>query len=279
MASSTTHRYALILGVSSGIGRASALSLARDGFNIIGVHLDRAAGLEAARALQAELQSHGVEAHFFNVNAADADRRAEVIEAIRNIFAGREGAQISFMLHSLAFGSLLPLIPGVEGERTATQKQINMTLDVMANSLVYWTQDVLAAGLFGRGARIVAMSSNGASRVLPTYGIVSAAKAALESYIRQLALELAPHGITANTLRAGVTVTPALEKIPGNQVIQSHAEMRNPHHRLTTPEDVAAMIALLAAEGSYWVNGACIIVDGGEDAVDLTWYGREDLMS
>src|SRR5215468_6485349 len=92
-----------------------------------------------------------------------------------------------------------------------------MTLDVMGHSLVYWTQDLVARNLFEEGGRIYAMTSTGSGRVWATYGAVSAAKAALESHIRQLAFELAPHGIAANAILAGVTDTPALRKIPGNE--------------------------------------------------------------
>ena len=92
---------------------------------------------------------------------------------------------------------------------------MDMTLDVMAHSLVYWTQDVVGRGLMGRGGRIFAMTSSGGTRVLPYYGAVSAAKAALESHIRQLAVELAPRGITANAIRAGVTDTPGRAEDPG----------------------------------------------------------------
>ena len=89
-----------------------------------------------------------------------------------------------------------------------------MTLDVMANSLIYWAQDLAAAGLLRKGSRIYAMTSSGSTRVIRSYGAVSAAKAALEAHIRQLAFELAPLGVTANAIRAGVTDTPALRRIP-----------------------------------------------------------------
>src|SRR5205823_13688129 len=124
--------------------------------------------------------------------------------------------------------------------------QMDMTLDVMAHSLVYWAQEIVGRGLMGRGGRIYAMTSSGGSRVLPYYGPVSAAKAALESNIRQLAAELAPHGITANSIRAGVTNTPALQKIPGNEQTMPEARRRNPNERLTIPEDVAKAIVCLS---------------------------------
>ena len=141
---------------------------------------------------------------------------------------------------------------------------MDMTLDVMAHSLVYWTQDLVWRQLMTRGGRIFAMTSLGGERVFATYGAVSAAKAALESHIRQLALELAPYGITANAIRAGVTQTPALQKIPGSDRMVEAAKRTNPMGRLTTPADVGAAIAALCCEGTHWITGNVIGVDGGE---------------
>jgi NAD(P)-dependent dehydrogenase (short-subunit alcohol dehydrogenase family) len=144
---------------------------------------------------------------------------------------------------------------------------MEMTLDVMANSLVYWTQGVVQRHLMKKGGRILAMTSSGGHTVLPHYGAVSAAKAALESHIRQLSMELGYLGITANAVMAGVTDTPALRKIPGNVDMIRIAKAKNPHGRLTTPEDVAKAIVLLADESAFWVSGNVIGVDGGEDVV------------
>ncbi len=263
-------RYALILGASSGFGRASAIELAKEGFGIYGVHLDRSSTMPLVGELINELTELGAEPVFYNVNAADADRRSEIIA---DIVARNNGqACIGVLLHSLAFGSLQQLVPVNEGDKPVTQKQLEMTLDVMANSLVYWTQDLLKASLFCENSRIFGLTSAGSRRVLPMYGAVSAAKTAMESYCRQLAMELAPLKITANAICAGVTATPALSKIPGNDIIIANAMMRNPNHRLTTPEDVAKFIRLLSKPESSWVNGDVIRVDGGEDAIDLTWW-------
>ncbi len=221
--------------------------------------------------LKSELAGLGVRTLFFNVNAADADRRAEVMAGIREEFAAHEGATIRLMLHSLAFGTLKPFI-AENANDALNQKNMEMTLDVMANSLIYYTQDIVRLGLMGHGGRIVGLTSAGSTRVLPMYGAVSAAKAAMESYNRQLALELAPYGITANSIRAGVTHTPALSKIPGSDIIMNNALMRNPYHRLTTPEDVANVLRLLVRPEAQWINGEILGVDGGEDAIDLTWY-------
>ena len=109
------------------------------------------------------------------------------------------------------------------------------------------------------------MTSAGGSRVMPFYGAVSAAKAALESHVRQLALELGRAGIAVNAVRAGVTDTPAARKIPAAEFMFQEALRRNPGGRLTVPEDVAGAIATLALPGGRWVSGNVIGVDGGED--------------
>jgi NAD(P)-dependent dehydrogenase (short-subunit alcohol dehydrogenase family) len=259
--------WALILGASSGFGEAAALALAGAGMSVAGVHLDRKATLPNAERIAAGVRQAGGQALFFNVNAADPDRRKEVLDALERELDGRgERGRLRVLLHSLAFGTLRPYL--AESAREAVSKdQIEMTLDVMAHSLVYWVQDVVARGLMGRGGRVFAMTSGGGTRVLPSYGPVSAAKAALESHIRQLAMELAPHGITANAVRAGVTDTPALQKIPGADRIKAHALERNPFNRLTTTTDVARALVAFAHPATDWMTGNVLGVDGGEDIV------------
>jgi NAD(P)-dependent dehydrogenase (short-subunit alcohol dehydrogenase family) len=255
--------WALILGSSSGFGEATALELARLGYNIFGVHLDRRAGMAHVEEIVSKIRAAGREAVFFNVNAADPEKRKEVISRIQEQFAKQPGT-VRVLLHSLAFGTLQPL---AGSDNDVTQAQMDMTADVMGHSLVYWTQELVKAGLMESGGRIYAMTSSGGTRVLPFYGPVSAAKAILESHIRQLAMELAPRGITANAVRAGVTDTPALRKIPGSDKLLDGAQARNPYGRLTTPQDVAAAIGVLAQPGTYWMTGNTIGVDGGEDIV------------
>jgi len=253
--------WALILGASSGLGAAVALALAREGVNILGVHFDTAAHEEQVAGLTARLREYGGTVEFRNLNAASAATRASVIAELTEFAGEDEGVRV--VLHSLAFGTLAPFLPA-DGVAAVTSRQMNMTLDVMAHSLVYWVQDLYAAGLLHKGAKVFALTSAGDFKVSPNYGPVSAAKCALESHVRQLALELAPSGVAVNALRAGVTLTPALERIPEHDEIVERARRTNPHGRLTTPEDVGEAIALLAAAESSWITGNIIGVDGGE---------------
>jgi len=265
-------RWALILGASSGFGAAAGKALAAAGMNIAGVHLDLRATLPQAREVIASIEAQGVKALFFNTNAADPDRRRKVLDGLAEEIG--PGETVHVFMHSLAFGTLRPFIPppredGSPGaaEDAIDPAQMDMTLNVMAHSLVYWTQDMVARGLLARGSRIFSMTSEGSHRVVPNYGAVSAAKASLESHTRQLAMELGPRGILVNCIQAGVTDTPALRKIPGNQKMIETTLRRNPGGRMTTPQDVAATIVALSHPEVKFVSGSVIFVDGGEDVV------------
>lgn len=260
----SSERWALILGASSGFGAAAAKALAKAGFGIFGVHLDRRSTMQLVEELIGDIEACGQTAIFFNINASSEDKRQEVIERIKEAVGGAPAEPaVRVLMHSLAFGTLKPFTS--QDEQVITKPQMDMTLDVMAHSLVYWAQDVVGRGLMAAGGRIFAMTSSGSTRVIPSYGAVSAAKCALESHIRQLATELAPRGITANALRGGVTDTPAARKIPGSERLFEEGMRRNPHGRLTTPGDVARAVVALSTPGADWITGNVINVDGGEE--------------
>lgn len=263
--------WALILGASSGFGEAAAIKLAHDGFNIFGVHLDRQATMPNVERIKKEIESAGVKAVFFNANAADEFKRNEILSSVKNHLS--EEPLIKVIMHSLAFGTLKPFV-SLNNEQTINKAQMEMTVDVMAHSLVYWVQDIVANKLLSRKARIFAMTSSGGHSAIPFYGAVSAAKAALESHVRQLAVELGPLGASVNSIMAGVTDTPALRKIPGNVEMIEIARRKNPHGRLTTPEDVAKIISLMCKDGGEWISGGIIHADGGEDVVNYVGQGN-----
>ena len=259
--------WGLILGSSSGFGAAVSLELARSGLNILGVHFDRRQNMPQVEQVIARIRETGREVLFYNINAADPGKRAESLNQMQGHWKKLGGEHfVKVLLHSVAFGSLKPYV-GESPEEELTQQQMDMTVDVMGNNLVYWTQELFRRKMLGRGSRIYAMTSAGGHSVIPNYGAVSAAKAVMESHIRQLAYELMPHGITANAIQAGITITAASGKIPGIEKLAEFARLRNPGGRLTTPEDVAQAISALMDDKTHWLTGNVIRVDGGEDIV------------
>lgn len=256
--------WALVLGCSRGIGKACVERLCTLGMHVVGVHFASAERLPEVTAFLQSLNHGGQRAWFYNENAASAAGQSRVIDAIKEL-VGPEGG-LKTVVHSIAFGSLVPFIPSGPGEEHVTRSQLTMTVDVMANSLVYWVQELFCAGLLRSGAQILAITSAGGTRVWPSYGPVSAAKAALDSHVRQLAFELAPHQIAVNAVRPGVTDTQALRTLPTHPPLLKRIQ-EIPNHRLTRPEDVAYVVGLLAQAEGTWLTGNVVGVDGVEGIV------------
>jgi NAD(P)-dependent dehydrogenase (short-subunit alcohol dehydrogenase family) len=160
--------------------------------------------------------------------------------------------------------ALHPLIPPSYGAEPIQDEDMARTIYSMGTNLLTWVQELFKHKLFAADARVMGMTSEGNEVAWRGYAAVSAAKVALESVIRSIAVEFAPYGIRANTIQAGVTDTPALRAIPGSQRMKSSARLRNPFNRLTEPTDVANFIYLMCLDEAAWVNGTIIRVDGGE---------------
>jgi NAD(P)-dependent dehydrogenase (short-subunit alcohol dehydrogenase family) len=150
------------------------------------------------------------------------------------------------------------------GEALLEEEDMARTIYAMGTSLLAWVQRIHAAGLFAPDARVIGLTSEGNEIAWRGYAAVAAAKSALESVSRAIAVEFGPHGIRSNIIQAGITDTPALRVIPGAARMKAGATRRNPLGRLTTPEDVANVVYLLGLDEARWVNGALIRVDGGE---------------
>ena len=251
--------YALILGVSSGIGAACATQLAKAGLNIIGLYMRKPK--DQIEQLNNDIKSHKADSKLIKMNACNYDQMESLLSSddFKNI-------KIKVLVHSLAFGSMRPFIHKDKTQRL-NKKNIDMTLDVMSNSLIYWVQSLLENNLFIEGSQIMAMTSSGGRKQWPSYGAVSMSKAALESACRQLAIELSPKNIAVNAIQPGVTDTPALRKIPGNEEMMKKVINSNPRKRLTTPDDVAKVVTLIGTSDESWMTGNIIRVDGGEDII------------
>lgn len=262
--------WALVLGGSSGFGLAAAKALGRHGMSVCVVHRDRRGSMPRIEAEFDEIRSQAGGFLSVNVDALAEAGRQTTLDALAG--AMREGGRVRTLLHSIALGNLKPIAPVPDtlaakadyGQSLIEDEDMARTVYSMGTSLLTWVQDVFGRGLFAEDARVFGLTSEGNQIAWRGYAAVSAAKVALESVSRSIAVEFAPYGLRSNIIQAGVTDTPALRVIPGNERMREIAERRNPFGRLTRPEDVAEFICLMSTPGAAWVNGAVIPVDGGE---------------
>ena len=252
-------QWVLLLGGSTGHGAATAKRLAKDGYGVIAFHFDRGEAKKIAEETIAEVNKlTGGHCHYFNTNAAAEETMDKFLPQIKKI-TGEE--PIKLLLHSIAFGTTTNFF----GEKPVTQRQMDMTVHVMGNALLYWTQKLFSEGLLGEGSRVMGLTSEGNYLAMEGYGPVSVAKVAMEAIIRQIGWELGQYGITANAVQAGITPTRALTKITDRwEDWVEGTKSRNPMRRTTTPEDVAGTISMLLKPEADFINCSIIYCDGGE---------------
>jgi len=252
-------KWVLLLGGSTGHGAATAKKLASEGYGIIAFHFDRGEAKKIANDTIQEVKNISKErCHYFNTNAASEKTMDKYIPIIKDI---TNGEPLKLLLHSIAFGTTTNFF----GDNPVTQRQMDMTVHVMGNSLLYWTQKLCNEGLLAKGSRIIGLTSEGNYLAMEGYGPVSVAKVAMEAIIRQIGWELGSKGITANSVQAGVTPTRALTKITENwENWVENTKKRNPMGRTTQPQDVANTISLLLLSEADFINCSIIYCDGGE---------------
>lgn len=252
--------WALILGGSSGLGLATAKKLAKQGMNICVVHRNSRFQEAEITFEFSKIKAEGIQFVSFNMDATNVENRHDIITELQQNL-GQDG-KIRTLIHSIAKGNLKPMV----ADETPILKNDDfiLTINAMAISLYDWTQAIFEANLFAKDARIISFTSEGNTKAWKHYSAVSAAKVTLEAITRNIALEFAPFGIRANCIQAGVTDTPSLRLISGNEKMKEHTILRNPFKRLTSPEDVANVVYLLCKDDASWINGTIIKVDGGE---------------
>jgi len=252
-------KWALILGCSTGHGGATAKKLAGKGYGIVGFHFDRGELKKEAEKTKEEISDlNGGMVEFWNTNAASLETMDKYIPQIKDI---TKGTPLKLLLHSIAFGTTTNFF----SDKPVSQKQMDMTVHVMGNSLLYWTQKLFKADLLAKGSRILGLTSEGNYVAMEGYGPVSVAKVAMEAIIRQIGWELGQYGITSNAIQAGVTPTRALTKITDRwEDWVENTKKRNPMRRTTTPQDVANTVSLLMKPEADFINCSIIYCDGGE---------------
>ncbi len=199
-----------------------------------------------------------VEQHAENARQKLADQlgvsRDKLMEAVSKVFPDeRDSDALSELAPAPEYSKMLL------GDRDFAQTIYNM-----GTNLSTWVQDVFTREFFDKDARVIGMTSEGNEVAWRGYAGVAAAKVAMESVSRAIAVEFAPYGVRSNIVQAGVTDTKALKMIPGSAQLKSGARLKNPFGRLTTPTDVADVIYLLCTDEAQWINGVILRVDGGE---------------
>ena len=233
-------------GSSRGIGKAIALRYAENGVNLVVNYIrHRADAEETAHAIEAK----GARCVVVKANVADDDHVQAMFEVIK-----AEYGRLDFLVSNAASGVLKPLME-------LNSRHWTWAMDINARALLTLVQQ--AVPLMPSGARIMAVSSLGSVRAVENYAAVGASKAALESLVRHMAVELGPKGINVNTISAGAVDTEALKKFPNRQTILDMALARTPLGRLTIPEDVADVSLFLSSPLAKMISGQTIVVDGG----------------
>ena len=233
--------FVFVTGGSRGIGKAIALRFARAGVRRVAIGYLR--GDRAAAETADELRAAGAEPILVRGNITSQRVLAQV---------GDLGA-LDALVHNAATGVIRPALE-------TEPKHWDWTLTANARALLDLAR--AAAPNMPSGSSIVAVSSLGSTRVLENYSLVGTSKAALESLVRYLAVELAPRGIRVNAVSAGVVETGALEHFP-NRDAMLRAGAANPVGRLVSPDDIAGAVAFLCSPDAAMVRGQTLIVDGG----------------
>ena len=232
----------LVTGGSRGIGKAIALRFAELGASKVTIGYLR--NDRAAEETADELRKLGAEPMLVRGNVSSERVAREVAELGR----------LDVLVHNAATGVIRPALE-------VEEKHWDWTLSANARALISLARATVPA--MERGASIIGVSSLGSTRVLENYILVGTSKAALESLVRYLAVELAPRGIRVNAVSAGVVETEALEYFPNREQMMNAARTRTPAGRMVEPRDVADAVCFLCSGEAEMVRGQTLIVDGG----------------
>jgi enoyl-[acyl-carrier protein] reductase III len=250
MSAALAGKVALVTGASRGIGRAIAMKLASAGCDVaVGYFNGHAEG----RAVCEQIAHSGRRSCALQVNVASRESIAALFAQLRQHFP-----QVDLIISNAASGVLKPTLE-------MSLKQWRWCLETNAFALQALAQE--AVPMMRAHGRIIALSSLGAQRALPDYGFLGAAKAALESVVRSLAVELGPREIRVNAVSAGLVETDALAAFPQRETLVAEFARRSPVGRTLTAAEVADTVYLLCLPEAEMINGQTVVVDGGYSIV------------
>lgn len=243
-------KVALITGGARGIGRATALKLARAGVDIAIVYYNSS---DEAATLVNEIKVLGRQAYAIQANVSDHQSVKELFVEFQKHFN-----RLDFLISNAASGVLKPALK-------MTTKHWRWCMETNALALNHLVTE--GRSLMPAGGRVLALSSLGAHRAIPNYAFIGASKAALEALVRSLSLELAVDQITVNTISAGVVDTDALKHFPNREQLLDEYQSHSLAGRPLTPDDVANAVYLLCLPEAAMINGHTLFVDAGYSVV------------
>jgi enoyl-[acyl-carrier protein] reductase III len=232
----------LVTGGSRGIGKAIALRFAELGAARVAIGYFRSDSTAAETA--EELTALGAEPILVRGNVTSQ----RVLDEVASL------GPLDVLVHNAATGVIRPALE-------TEDKHWDWTLGANARALLSLAR--VAAPTMPEGSSIIGISSLGSTRVMENYVLVGTSKAALESLVRYLAVELAPRGIRVNAVSGGVVETGALEHFPNKEDMLRAAQKRTPAGRMVTPKDIAGAVVFLASPEADMGRGQTLIVDGG----------------
>lgn len=244
------NKIALITGSGRGIGSAIAIHLAELGADIV---INYIHNQQFAEETAHEISIIGRKVIVVRANIGKPEGLQKLFDETKN-----EYGKLDLFISNAASGFNRPAMKQRESGW-------DYTLDVNAKAFLFGAQLAVPLMEITNGGKIVAITSPGADRVLPDYVAVGASKAALNSLIRYLAVELAPRNISVNGIAPGIVETGALEHFDFMQdkKVISRVIANTPAGRLVTPRDVAEVTAFLCGSEAEMIRGQIIVVDGG----------------
>jgi len=238
---------AIVTGAGRGIGRAIALRLAAAGAHVVvNYYVNREAGERTA----AEIRSHGVRAHLVQADMKDPAQIRRLFEEVGAAFGG-----LDILVSNAASGVFRPA-----GDLTA--KHWDWMINTHPRAFLLCAQAALPL-MRGRRGRMVAVSSIGSQRTLPKYAGMGAAKAALESLTRYLAVEFSSLGIVVNAVSGGAVSTESWRQMDEVGPLLEDVARRTPAGRIARPEDIAEAVLFLCRPQAEMIRGQVLVVDGG----------------